>query len=243
MSFPSHAVIVTAAGSSERFKQSGTKLQKKEFVLIDDRSVLYHAVEPFMQTPQLKAVIVTYAPDYLEETEAALDNLMFAFPVPLFLVKGGQTRQQSVLKALEQLSFMELAIDYVAIHDGARPWVSPELIINTLATATVFGGAAPALIIHDALKKIDEHGCISQHVIRDGIVAIQTPQVFRFPLILDAHRKASGAKKTYVDDTEIFSDFGGMIAICEGLLENRKLTTFADLNISVTKVANQKDEV
>jgi len=231
VSFPPFAAIVTAAGSSERFQLPGsTKRMKKEFMLIDDRTVLYHAVEPFIDIPSLQAVIVTYPYGLHDETELALDNLMFAYGVPITLVEGGATRQESVLRALEQLESLQTTIEYVAIHDGARPWVDQQTIIDALATATVFGGAVPALTIHDAVKRIDTNGCLSEHVDRTRMVTVQTPQVFAFPRILMAHRQAAATNgRTYVDDTEVFTDFGGMVAVCQGSLENRKITTIEDL--------------
>ena len=95
-------------------------------MLIDDRTVLYHAVEPFIDIPSLQAVIVTYPYGLHDETELALDNLMFAYGVPITLVEGGATRQESVLRALEQLESLQTTIEYVAIHDGARPWVDQQ---------------------------------------------------------------------------------------------------------------------
>lgn len=237
MAFPSHAAIITAAGSSERFQTSPNHLRrKKEFILLDDRTVLYHAVEPFLSVPGLQAIFVTHPIGLHDETEVALDNLMFASKIPIYLVEGGQSRQESVLKALELLESSALQVSYVAIHDGARPWLTSSLIINTLATATVFGGAVPVLVVHDALKRIDEHQCLSKHLERNNIVTVQTPQIFSYPKILEAHRHAIiNTQKAYVDDTEIFSDYGGMVGTVEGMIENRKITTPSDMEVTVVR--------
>ena len=180
MSFPPHGVIITAAGTSTRFNSSNSSSQKKEFLLLDDRSVLFHAALPFFSLPNLEFVVVTYSEGFRDETEVALDNLLFASPIPVQLVLGGATRQESVLKGLEALEHYAPNISYVLIHDGARPWVSEETIISTLAMATVFGGAAPILPVHDAVKRLDSEGKIMKHEDRTGLVTIQTPQVFRF---------------------------------------------------------------
>jgi 2-C-methyl-D-erythritol 4-phosphate cytidylyltransferase len=229
---PSHGVVITAAGSSSRFLDSteALNLQKKEFILLDDRSVLYHATEPFLNIPGITAVVVTYATGKLEETESALDNLLYASSVPVILIEGGSTRQESVHLALEHLSEMNLGIEFVAIHDGARPWITSEVIIRTLATANIFGGSAPILAIHDALKRVDSEGLIVDHLQRNGTVTIQTPQIFLFPMILEAHRAAVTNNKTYVDDTEIFTDFGGIVATSPGDTKNVKITTIADIS-------------
>lgn len=229
MSFPPHGVIITAAGTSIRFNGSNSSSQKKEFLLLDDRSVLYHAALPFFSLPNLEFVVVTYSEGLRDETEVALDNLLFASPIPVQLVLGGKTRQESVLKGLEALEYYAPNISYVLIHDGARPWVSEETIISTLAMATVFGGAAPILPVHDAVKRIDSEGKIASHEDRSGLVMIQTPQVFRFSEILKAHRKAMSDNQSYVDDTEIFTDFGGLVGTTLGNPENRKITVTDDL--------------
>ncbi len=226
MSFPAHGVIITAAGSSSRFNSGA---QKKEFQLLDDRSVLYYATLPFLSIPELKYLVVTYSKDLKEETELALDNLLYTYDVPIELIEGGENRQQSVLNGLQALQASQAPIDYVLIHDGARPWVKEQTIISTLATATVFGGAAPAMPLHDAIKKIDAEGQITGHLDRSSLVAIQTPQAFRFPAILQAHLEALNSTKSYYDDTEIFTDFGLRVGVCEGRRENRKITTLQDI--------------
>lgn len=230
MSFPPHGVIITAAGTSTRFNGGGTHApRKKEFELLDDRSVLYYATLPFLSIPELKYLVVTYGEGLKDETELALDNLLYTSDVPILLVEGGANRQESVLRGLEAIEASGVSIDYLLIHDGARPWVSEGLIISTLATATVFGGAAPALYLHDAIKSVNDEGEIVGHIDRNTLVGIQTPQAFRFPEILHAHRAAKTSAKYYFDDTEIFSDFGLQVGVCAGERINRKITTLDDM--------------
>jgi len=230
VAFPSHAVIITAAGNSERFIASHpTETSKKEFVLLDDRTVLYHAIEPFMTIPSLQHVVVTYSEPYKDEFESALDNLLFAYETPVHLVPGGATRQKSVCNALEFLEKLDTDITLVAIHDGARPFIHQTLIIETLATASVVGGAVPSLAITDAIKKVDENGMIISHPDRTHLFTIQTPQVFNYPQILKAHQQAKHNSKQYVDDSEIFCDAGYAVAAVKGSVENVKITTYEDI--------------
>lgn len=232
MQFPPFSLIVTAAGTSERFRNSSSDgTGKKEFALLDDRSVLYHAILPFTSVPSLRQIIVTYPESMKDECELALDNLLYAFQVPVRLVPGGKDRQESVRNALEHLGGSEDAGEYVAIHDGARPFISPELIIRTIATASVVGGAVPGIAIHDAVKRVDQGGFVVEGVDRSGLTAVQTPQVFRFPDILTCHQRAKDSQKPYVDDSEIFTDHGYQVAICEGDPDNFKITTREDLEL------------
>ncbi|MDD3941660.1 MAG: 2-C-methyl-D-erythritol 4-phosphate cytidylyltransferase, partial [Sphaerochaetaceae bacterium] len=105
-------------------------------------------------------------------------------------------------------------------------------IISTLAIATVFGGAAPAVPIHDAVKRVDDKGRLIDHLDRTGMVGIQTPQAFRFQAILAAHRQVASSGKVYRDDTEIFTDYGGIVGTSEGEVKNRKITLMQDLTES-----------
>ncbi|HKM08157.1 MAG TPA: IspD/TarI family cytidylyltransferase [Sphaerochaeta sp.] len=228
MGFPEHAVIVTAAGSSDRFNRQGLGV-KKEYLCFDGHTVLYRSVEPFLQVPNLRAIIVTHPKDMADQCAVALEDIFDQNIIPIILVEGGKDRQESVYNALKMLGSMSLPIDYVAIHDGARCFVTSSLIIRTLATATVFGGAVPALPPTDALKGIDENGGISSHIKRSETVAVQTPQIFHFPEILTAHLRAKANEKSYVDDTEVFTDFGLSVGICEGERENRKITFIEDI--------------
>ena len=228
MGFPEHAVIVTAAGSSDRFNRQGLGV-KKEYLTIDEHTVLYRSVEPFLQVPNLRAIIVTHPKDMADQCAIALEEIFDQNIIPVILVEGGKDRQESVYNALKMLASMSLPIDYVAIHDGARCFVSSDLIIRTLATATVFGGAVPALPPTDALKSIDKNGVITSHIERTETVAVQTPQIFHFPEILTAHQSANTNEKSYVDDTQVFTDFGMCVGMCEGERENRKITFLEDI--------------
>lgn len=138
MAFPEHAVIVTAAGSSDRFNKQGHGV-KKEYLSIDEHTVLYRAVEPFLQVPNLRAIIVTHPKGMADQCAVALEEIFDQNLIPVILVEGGKNRQESVYNALKMLGTMSLPIEYVAIHDGARCFVTADLIIRTLATATVFG--------------------------------------------------------------------------------------------------------
>ncbi len=229
MAFPRHAVIVTAAGSSERFKSGKQLGVKKEYLSIDGHTVLYRSIVPFMGVPNCSAILVTYPEGMEDQCAVALEDLLNQNFLPIILVKGGKNRQESVYNALKMLSSMDLAVDYVAIHDGARCFLTPDLVIRTLATATVFQGAVPALPPTDALKSIDENGVVTSHIERNKTVAVQTPQIFKYPEIWLAHQKANTNNTSYVDDTQVFTDYGLSVGVCVGERENKKITYLEDI--------------
>lgn len=228
MAFPRHAVVITAAGNSDRFNNRDTKV-KKEYLTIEGHTVLYGATAPFLEVPGCEAILVTHPKNLAGECALALEDLLEQNMVPVILVEGGSSRQESVFNALTMLSKLALDIDYVAIHDGARCFIHSDLIISTLATATVFGAAVPALPTTDTVKIIDDNGIITGHIERNHGVGVQTPQIFRWPAIWEAHQQAREQQATYTDDTQVFTDYGMLVGICEGRRENRKITYLEDI--------------
>ncbi len=228
MAIPNFCAIITAAGNSSRFNNGIETPVKKEFLKINDHTVLYNAVIPFLSVPNLQAIIVTTSQETKKDCLVALEELAQRCPIPLILSDGGKTRQESVKKALSMIKTLDLPIEYVAIHDGARCFVTPELIIRTLATAKVYGGCAPAIPVTDSIKEINQNGSISKHLDRKTVFSVQTPQVFHFPEILLAHENAN-EEKTYNDDTEIYSDFELGVGVCIGDINNRKITFLNDI--------------
>lgn len=229
MSIPSFALIVTAAGSSLRFSsafEDGESV-KKEFLSIDGHTVLYRATEPFFEIPSLKAVVVTYKEDSLDETVVALEDLVDINTIPMFFVKGGSTRQESVRLAVEKLKCVNIPFDYVAIQDGARPYVTPKLIINILATAFTSSGAVPALPVTDSIRRIDKTGAIIECPSRSGLVRVQTPQFFEFEKLYEAHEKFKEVNAT--DDSELYVKAGYPCLVCEGDESNIKITYESDI--------------
>lgn len=230
MHMPPFALILTAAGSSLRFSSAFAEGEgvKKEFLKIDGHTVLYRAAEPFFELPGLSAVVVTCREGAEDETLVAMEDLVDVGSVPMLFIRGGATRQESVHLALERLAALDLPFEYVAVHDGARPFVTPDLIVRTLAMAyTTRSGAMPALAVTDSVRRIDAAGRIVELPRREGLVRVQTPQVFDFSKLLDAHRKAQGDDAT--DDGEIFVSAGYECFVIEGDEANRKITYESDI--------------
>lgn len=186
MSLPPFAVIIAAAGKSERFSKDGVK---KEFLSVDGETVLFRATAPFLSIPNCKMVVVVCPKGLENECGIALGDLYEHQSIPVILCDGGTSREESVFNGLKLLKNLGIPVQYVAIHDGARCFITTDLIIQTLATATIFGGAAPALPPTDSLKTITDEGVVTGHIPRHGTVGIQTPQFFRWPDIYLAHEK------------------------------------------------------
>ena len=159
MSMPPFALILTAAGSSLRFSSSFEMGQsvKKEFLRIDGHTVLFRACEPFFELPSLTAVVVTCKEGSEDETIVAMEDLADISTIPILFIKGGQTRQESVHLALERLSQLDIPFELVAVHDGARPFVTPELIImNEEKEKSLNALEANKLEIENEIRSLNE---------------------------------------------------------------------------------------
>ena len=115
------------------------------------------------------------------------------------------------------------------IHDGARPWVSPELIKRVSDEVSKNEAVIPGYQAVDTQKIADKSGKITQHLKRSSVYSVQTPQGFDFEKILEAHKQALGNGKDYTDDSEIYAEFAGDVFICTGEVSNKKITFKEDI--------------
>ncbi|CAJ0864097.1 2-C-methyl-D-erythritol 4-phosphate cytidylyltransferase / 2-C-methyl-D-erythritol 2,4-cyclodiphosphate synthase [freshwater sediment metagenome] len=140
---------------------------------------------------------------------------------------GGALRQESVRNGLEALA-QEGAPEIVLIQDAARPFADPGLIARAVAAARAHGAAVPGVPLNDTVKEIDAAGFVVATPDRARLRAVQTPQSFRFPLILAAHRAAAASGREYTDDAMIAEAAGHAVFVFTGDIRNFKLTTPED---------------
>jgi 2-C-methyl-D-erythritol 4-phosphate cytidylyltransferase/2-C-methyl-D-erythritol 2,4-cyclodiphosphate synthase len=141
-------------------------------------------------------------------------------------VNGGATRQGSVLAGLEAL--VPHKPDIVLIHDAARPFVSPEVISRAIVAANKTGAAIPVVPVTDTIKQVTDSGDIIATPERAALRIAQTPQTFKFDVILDAHRRAARERSDFTDDAAIAEWAGLTVTTFEGDVANMKLTTPED---------------
>lgn len=202
------ALIIVAAGKSKRMAGG-----KKECLPLGQGTVLSQCARAFMDSTSIARVVIV-TPQGVAARAQILSALSCDDEVmcwgkehDLLLVTGGETRQESVFNALKALENNPPKI--VLIHDGARPFVKVETIKKVIAATKEYGAAAPVVNSVDTQKVVDSDGAIKEHLDRNSIKSIQTPQGFDFQKILAAHKKAVEKrkieKKEYTDDTEIWS--------------------------------------
>jgi 2-C-methyl-D-erythritol 4-phosphate cytidylyltransferase len=224
---PSFAVILPAAGRSSRFGQD------KLATPLLGRAVLQRSVLAFLNRDDVSLVII--ATNDFSATHAALvaspsSEAILANP-KLTICAGGAYRAESVRAALRQVPS---DVEWVAVHDAARPLISPELIDRTFAAAIKHGAAVPALPVHLTVKQAV--GPLPARVIRTlprhELWAMQTPQVMRRADLLSAFASCPLPLDKVTDDVQLLELAGKEVWLVEGEERNLKITTAADIRLA-----------
>ncbi len=185
----------------------------------------------FHDHPAVDDLVLTLPAAEVGERGAALQR---RFPRLVAAIAGGGERQQSVAAALD----LPLADDaLIAIHDAARPLFDAADLALLLAVAEETGAAAPATPLTDTIAAVDADGVITAYPERNPLRAVQTPQIFRFALIRDAHEQARAKGESYRDDTQVAAAAGHPAALLPGRPTNLKITTRADLALAEALLA------
>ncbi|MEX2127967.1 MAG: bifunctional 2-C-methyl-D-erythritol 4-phosphate cytidylyltransferase/2-C-methyl-D-erythritol 2,4-cyclodiphosphate synthase [Xanthobacteraceae bacterium] len=209
------AAIIVAAGRGER---AGGGLPK-QFRPLGGETVLRRSLRLFAAHPQVEAV----QPVIDRAQDAAYAALAQGIGKLLAPVTGGATRQGSVRAGLEAIA--ETAPEIVLVHDAARPLASATLVDRALDAVAVTGAAVPALALPDTIKRVDADGRVTETLDRSALRAIQTPQVFSFARLLDAHRRAAKAGRNDFPDDAALAEWAGLqVTTFAGEAGNLKLT-------------------
>ncbi len=211
------SALLMAAGRGARFGASAPK----QYLPLLGRPVMRHAAEALLRDGLVERVLPVCAAGEEGRVSALLDGLPALPPVA-----GGDTRQGSVRAGLEALAAAGPPPDAVLVHDAARPVVPEGTVARLLAALETAPGAIPAQRVTDTLKRGDDAGRIVATVPREGLWRAQTPQAFRFPVLLDAHRAAAGE---VTDDAQLLEAAGEAVALVEGSESNVKITFPEDL--------------
>jgi 2-C-methyl-D-erythritol 4-phosphate cytidylyltransferase len=219
---PKFAVILPAAGRSSRFKD---KHYKKPFAPLANRAVWIHAAERFLNRDDVAQVILVISPEDREDF-----NFKFAANVQILgiqVVEGGDERADSVGKALARV---KPEIEYVCVHDAARPLLASEWIDRVFESAVRTGAAILAIPVAGTLKRVGANHLIEETVSRAGLWEAQTPQVFRRQILLDAYAKRGDFQAT--DEASLVERIGQDVTVVAGSPINLKITTQEDLRLA-----------
>ncbi len=213
---PFCSAVVVAAGHSTRMGDLD-----KITADLGGMPVICRTVAALDACPLIHEIVVVTRPDRTDEVR----DLCAPYAKVAGVVAGGETRTDSVYLGMKAAS---RDADLIAIHDGARPFVSQEVLSRVISAAARCNAAAPAVPVKDTLKRA-ESGLVSETVDRKGLYAVQTPQVFEASLIRAAIHQARKDQVALTDDCMAVERLGMKVTLTEGDEANFKLTTPADL--------------
>ena len=207
--------IIVAAGKSLRMGSD------KIWVSLSGRPLLAHTVSIFQFCSAIDRIALVLSADRQRLGMSLVKGAHFGKVVNICF--GGEERQQSVRAGLEALGPCE----WVVVHDGARPLVTTRLIEQGLAAARETGASTCAVPLHDTIKLVNDKNMVEKSLERNHLWLIQTPQVFRYDLLVEAHRRADARSAS--DDAALVERLGNPVKVFMGSYHNIKVTTPDDL--------------
>jgi len=230
--------VIPAAGSGSRLRQitgGSSKLLFKLLTPVGERSLLFISVQRLLESELFSGVVVACSQANLDECKQELAPLCVG-TIPVDFVIGGKTRQESVFRALEHLENRN--ISHVAIHDAARPFVSIQALREVVAKGQETGAAILVERINSTLKRLSPKSEIVETFPRTEFTLAQTPQVFDYNLIFNAHQEGAKANFVATDDSQLVERLGIEPRAVVNKSLNPKVTEPADLELA-TFLANR----
>jgi 2-C-methyl-D-erythritol 4-phosphate cytidylyltransferase len=215
------SAIIVAAGSSQRM--GFDKLLSQ----IGERPIVAHSIDRFEQCDKIDEVILVVRSDRRAQFQKIVDA--FGFTKVNRLVDGGTERHLSVWNGVSHLS---KTCEIVAVHDAARPLVSPDLISRSVTLARQCGAVSLAAPIVETIKRADPGQSVTESVDRSGLWAMQTPQVFRFDWLLDAYKRIVDSGRSVTDEVSALQEAGYPVRLLQNADWNIKITFPRDLDLA-----------
>lgn len=215
------SAIITAGGTSSRFGGQTNKLLEK----INNKPIIQYTVDAFVNS-NVDEIIICSNSAIIEE----LSDIFKTYD-KVKIIEGGNSRQASVYNGLKVAKG-----DYILIHDGARPMITPQIIENTKQMVIQKQAVSVMTKTVDTIKEVDENGKIIRTIDRSKLYNTQTPQAFEYNLIKNAHDKLQG--QNFTDDAGMVEFLGHDVYIVVGDYRNIKVTTKSDLALAEIYLKN-----
>ena len=213
--------IILAAGVGKRMGAA----TNKQLLMLDNKPIIVHTLQVFEECRAIDGIyLVVNQKDLPILQEEILET--YRFNKVQKLVIGGRLRQDSVRNGLEAV---EPPCDIVVVHDGARPFITPSFIEKGIVLMEMFDAIIPAMPVKDTIKVVSKEGFVVRTLERDSLWHVQTPQTFKYGLILKAYRDGVAKKLFGYDDATFMEHTGTKVKVIEGSPYNIKITTPEDL--------------
>lgn len=231
--------ICLAAGQGKRMESE----VQKQYLLLESKPVLYYSLKRFQESIVDEVILVVPS----GEVEYCKKNIVerYGFSKVTRILEGGKERYHSVMHGLSAVKNTDL----VMIHDGARPFISKDIISRCIEGGKTHGACIAGMPVKDTIKVVDESNVIESTPQRDRLWQVQTPQCFRYDLIYSAYEKlrnkeeTEGSSKFLITDDAMVVEFfmSHKVKIVEGSYENIKITTPEDMAIAEAFLRNKRD--
>lgn len=216
------SALIAAAGQGKRMKSD----INKQYLKLLDKPILAHTIEVFVECNMIDEIILVVCQDEIKFCkEEVIDKYEF-YQKPIKLVVGGKERQESIFNGLSAVSN---ETEIVVTHDGARPFITVDIIERSITSTYDNGAVGVGVPVKDTIKVVDEDTNIIDTPERSKLWQIQTPQTFIYSLLKKAHLHAQTESFLGTDDSVLVERIGHKVKMIRGSYENIKITTPEDL--------------
>ncbi|AUN12829.1 2-C-methyl-D-erythritol 4-phosphate cytidylyltransferase [[Clostridium] sordellii] len=216
-----NGVIIVAAGTGSRMKKD----INKQFIKLDNKEIIAYTIDKFYINNEIDDIVVVIKKD---EEDYFKENILEKYNFKnIKIAYGGEERQDSVYNGIQKL---DKNCEVVLVHDGARPFVTEEIINNSIQEAKKHNAVVVGVKVKDTIKVVGEEGNIVDTPNRKYLWSVQTPQVFKYDIITKAYENAYNENYYGTDDAMLVEKIGYDVKMIEGSYDNIKITTQEDLN-------------
>ena len=218
--------LITAAGKGTRLVGVGIP---KQFLRVRGKPILIYSAEAFNNNELIDEIYIVTSKEHIEEVTRLCRQ--YEINKLVDVVEGGQTRQQSVFNGIMAVKTHETSDDdIILIHDGARPLVDESIINDNIKACLEYDAVETVIPLTDTVIRSSNGQNVDEIPDRNELYQVQTPQTFRFKLILDAHKRFESLKLA-TDDAQLVHNMGKPVHLVEGNKKNLKITTIEDLGL------------
>lgn len=219
----SSVALVVAGGKGSRMGLD----TPKQFLKINDKEIIYYTLKKFNDSPYIDKIVLVTSNEYIDFCKDSIVKNYNLHKV-VSIVEGGTERHESVYNGLIAIE----ECDIVLIHDVARPFIDDSIIKNGIEYAKEYGASACGVYPKDTIKSI-QNNFSAETLNRNELFMVQTPQCFKYDLILNCHKNIDKDKrKNITDDTMVVEHFNNKVYLYEGSYKNIKITTKEDLIVA-----------
>ncbi len=225
-------VVIVAAGSGRRMNATAGTSTPKQFMLLDNEPILARTINTFAAALPSSEIVVVLPSEHIDFWR----NLSARFTVAKHTaIEGGAERFHSVKNGIDALT---ADVELIAVQDGVRPLLSPELIARCVECAAAHGSAIPVVEPTDSFRVVDAES--SRIIDRASLRAVQTPQIFAADLLRRAYECSYIA--AFTDDASVVEHSGAQVTLTQGESRNIKITTLDDLALAQTLLDRAAEE-